>query len=68
MINNAETVNWKKLWSKDRKSVTHSVIVRKMPRVVSEALRERCGRKICWNGEASRGCRVSIRTFEEHTG
>lgn len=32
MIHSTEDINWKKLWSKDRKVVTHSVIVRKMPR------------------------------------
>lgn len=32
MVHSAENVNWKKLWSKDRKVVTHAVIVRKMPR------------------------------------
>ena len=32
MVHSAEDINWKKLWSKNRKVVTHSVIVRKMPR------------------------------------
>ncbi|KAF2443183.1 hypothetical protein P171DRAFT_433491 [Karstenula rhodostoma CBS 690.94] len=32
MVHSAENVNWKKLWSKDRKVVSHSVVVRKMPR------------------------------------
>lgn len=32
MIHSAENINWKKIMSKDRKSVTQSVIIRKMPR------------------------------------
>jgi hypothetical protein len=32
MIHSSETINWKKYFSKDRSVVTHTVIVRKMPR------------------------------------
>ena len=32
MVHSTETVNFRKLFSKNRKEVTHSVIVRKMPR------------------------------------
>ncbi|KAL5455394.1 hypothetical protein PMIN06_004478 [Paraphaeosphaeria minitans] len=32
MVHSVENINWKKLWAKDRKVITYSVIVRKMPR------------------------------------
>jgi hypothetical protein len=32
MIHSSETINWRKYMSKDRSVITHTVIVRKMPR------------------------------------